>query len=349
MRLFTRSVRFAIRYFALGLVLAGALACAGAASATPDLMKNATKLVPEPVTGTSNVDHPWVSDHEVLYVKNGGLWLFDTDKKTNTKLSKLSDEVFAGIGYLVVEVSPARNCVAWCHSNSGWETAQLDGSDVHEWPAPYLNQVDWCADGKYWVRVDQSAVGGYHFPSIRAVFYQATDPPAKRGVYPLPAGLRPLDILAIPTPTTVIARIPDLVRDIPQNPKGHPEPGGGVGFSFMIQETFRPVQTVSEWDLSTGEKTGEWVIRLPANVQEVAASPDGKRIAWLVAAQLAGKAFGGMSIWVSNIDGTGLHEIGSSGSDGANFANMIDEIQWVPGDKAISFHSDYWLYEVPAP
>lgn len=341
MSLFTRSVRFAIRNFALGLVLAGVFAFAEVARAEPDLLQVATKLVPEPVTGTYNILHSWVSDHEVLYVKNGAMWMHDTSKKTDTKLDKLSDEMFGDIGYLMVEASPAGGYVAWSHSDSVWETAGIGGDGLKEWPAPLLSDVAWCADGAYWARVDQESVGEYDFRSIRAVIYRTTTPAEKESIYALPPGLRDLEILAIPARTTVIARFKDKTYTTSMHPKPTRAPGGEVEFTFSGFTQYRRVQTLSVWDLSSRTKTAQWTIDLPGVVQEVAASPDGKRLAWLVQGPFTSSR--STSIWVSSLDGTGLHEIGSTNDFG------ISEILWVPGDKAISFHSNYWLYEAPAP
>jgi hypothetical protein len=129
--------------------------------------------------------------------------------------------------------------------------------------------------------------------------------------------------------------------------------------------------TVDLLDIGIGRTTGLKTrhIQLPpkAIVEAMAFAPKGDRIAWILARpdippsepiqteQVPGTSIGPFrteALWVSNIDGTQMHEIGSRNLKAEeNFQPQIIDLQWVPGNIRLSFmcfDKGWGLYTVSA-
>ena len=104
-----------------------------------------------------------------------------------------------------------------------------------------------------------------------------------------------------------------------------------------------------------------------AQIQNLELAPQGDRLAWLlvdarrsplmtVLIRLVPSMSGrfppteGISVWVSRLDGTEMHEIGfqqthATGKD----TNVATDLRWMPDGKHLSFLMNHTLYSVPAP
>ena len=149
-------------------------------------------------------------------------------------------------------------------------------------------------------------------------------------------------MLAAPSSDSIIAR----THDPRKTAKVTPVPGG-----FIIHDrvTLRATQTISVWSLRQPQPLHEWTITLPDKATEVAVSPDGRRVAWL----LTGGSGSSQALWVSALDGGGMREIGAvpirKGAVGGRPPSFVSQLDWVPGDKAVSFLYGDALWTVPAP
>jgi hypothetical protein len=102
-------------------------------------------------------------------------------------------------------------------------------------------------------------------------------------------------------------------------------------------------------DFHIGDRTvNERYIPLPPDtaLQEMVISPQGDRIAWHLSTKTQGVWV--ESLWVSRIDGTQMHEIGSGDLEGGKKPQIISgNMKWVPGEKRLSFRDQHTLYTVP--
>ena len=125
-----------------------------------------------------------------------------------------------------------------------------------------------------------------------------------------------------------------------------------MAFAFQEMPTFRKAQTISVWSLNQAQPLHRYAISLPGWVQEVAVSPDGERIAWLLTKVLGEGARASVSLWVSGIDGSGLHRVGAVRvrvQHGISpLADFASQLHWVPGDKKVSFEYGDALWTVAA-
>ena len=113
---------------------------------------------------------------------------------------------------------------------------------------------------------------------------------------------------------------------------------------------------------STGLKTRQ--IQMPPNavIRDTAIAPKGDRVAWIltiadnppqdIPPSKSTQRFRSESLWVSNIDGTHMHQIGSRNLKAEEqFGPQILELQWLPGGKRLGFmcYENGWrLYTVSA-
>ena len=112
-----------------------------------------------------------------------------------------------------------------------------------------------------------------------------------------------------------------------------------MAFTFTDTPTLRKAQTISVWSLHEAQPLHRYAIELPGKVYEVTVSPDGERAAWLL--QGGTGKIGAMALWVSKLDGSGLHKVGNFGAGGKmGHGSGMDfpvQVVWVPGGKRVSF------------
>jgi hypothetical protein len=133
------------------------------------------------------------------------------------------------------------------------------------------------------------------------------------------------------------------------------------------EQHMRAAATVNvfEWLLRQGARpTRKYVIQLPDGWQlkDAAFSPDRNRIAWLVEDNESSRGAHARSVfhlWISHIDGTHAHELGSAPSPpeskGAQLYHSFhgewsrpNRIVWLPSGKGIAFNYEdaIWLVSV---
>lgn len=319
-------------------------------------LPHATRVIdvePDNSTGAAGmiggVQQPWLSDHEVLHFRHGSLYRYDVRATTDTPLASLTRQVKSSHCFLYfLDVSPDGQQVIWGMSaNNPLFVATVDGERREQWPSDGgMTQPFWCADGKHWLQ--------FHFggspENLRwtSIQIHSLASPHDSETFPSPPpGLNGLDILAAPSADKVIARTPDPVKYGAAKPtKVQRHTDGGTTFTFVETRAFRTVQTISVWSLHQPQPLHQSSVALPGKAMEVVVSPDGRRVAWL----LRNKA--SQSLWVSGLDGGGMHRVGvvraRGGTLDSRSGNFVSQLQWVPGDRAVSFVYAGALWSVPA-
>ncbi len=316
-------------------------------------------IAPDNSTGAAGmiggVGQPWLSDHEVLHFRHSVLYRYDITTKADTPLTQLTRQVKTSPCFLYfLDASPDGQQVIWGMSaNNPLFVATVDGTRREQWDGDGgMTQPFWCADGKHWMQ--------FHFgrslQSLRWTNVQmhSLEAPHASATFPSPPpDLNGLDILAAPSADRIIARTPDHVEmQTPKSSEGVPHSDGSVSFTFQETPTFRKAQTLSVWSLHQAQPLHRYAISLPGWVQEVAVSADGERAAWLLTKVLGEGARASVSLWVSSIDGSGLHRIGNVGvrvqHGSSPLADFASQLHWVPGDKKVSFEYGDALWTVVA-
>ena len=250
-----------------------------------------------------------------------------------------------------LDASPNGQQVIWGMSgNNPLFVATVDGTRREQWDGDGgMTQPFWCADGKHWMQ--------FHFggspQSLRWTKIQlhSLDAPQTSQTLPTaPPGLNGLDVLAAPSADRIIARKRDPFRFITHKDVRHPD--GSVSFVIEEKITSHITPNLSVWSLHQAQPLHQWKIPLPGWVQEVAVSPDGRRVAWLMT---PGPRKGGampVSMWASGLDGGGLHQIGVVRARvqlrRGPTNDFASQLHWVPGDKRISFLFGDALWTVAA-
>jgi len=323
------------------------------AAPTPDLppIPGATRILtigPDNSTGVAGVmggvGQPWLSDHEVLHFRQGSLYRYDVTSNIDIPLSKLTHQVKTSPCYLYfLNASSNGQQVIWGMSgNNPLFVATMDGTRREQWDGDGgMTQPFWCADGKHWMQ--------FHFggspQSLRWTkiqMHSLDTPQTSQTFSSAPPGLNGLDILAAPSADWIIARKRDPFTFItPSAHKGVRHPDGSESFVIEEKITSRITPNISVWSLHEAKPLHQWKIPLPGWVQEVAVSPDGRRVAWLMT---SGPRRGGatsVSMWASGLDGGGLHRIGVVRPRVQHrrgpVADFASQLHWVLGDKKISF------------
>lgn len=338
----------------------GLLAAASAIAAEPPdpPLPGATRILtlgPDNSTGKAGmiggVVQPWLSDHEVLHFHRGSLHRFDVTTKTDTLLAPLTRQVKSSSCYLYfLSVAPNGQQVIWgLSANNPLFVSTVDGARREQWDGDGgMTMPYWCEDGRHWMQ--------FHFggtptaPRWTKIEMHSLDKPHASEDFPsIPPGLNGLDILAVPSADEIIARTSDAVKfETPKPTESTKHSDSTMSFTFMETPAFRSAQTISVWSLHQSHPLHQWTIKLPGQAQEVAVSPDGKRVAWL----LTKGAATSQSLWTSGLDGSGLHEIGvvrpSNRMVHGQWVNFVSQVHWVPGDREVSFIYGDSLWTVTA-
>jgi hypothetical protein len=127
------------------------------------------------------------------------------------------------------------------------------------------------------------------------------------------------------------------------------------------------ISTFGVYPNRTGVQSVSFPLPVTAQINDVELAPHGDRLAWMfvdarrsslvtmlvrLLPTLASRfpPTEGISVWVSRLDGTEMHEIGfqqthMSGKD----TNIATDLRWMPDGKRLSFLMNDSLYSVPAP
>lgn len=304
------------------------------------------------------VVQPWLSDHEVLHFRKGVLYRYDATTKADTPLTQLTRQMKASHCYLYfLEASPDGRQVMWGRSaNNPLFVATVDGARREQWPSDGgMTEPFWCMDGKHWMQFFFGGTGASDVHWTKAQVHNLDAPHSSETFGSFPPSLKGLDVLAAPSADRIVARTRDAVKFLPPKPRnGTKHADGSVSFSMREIVTNRAVQTLSVWSLRQPTPLHEWTVKLPGKVQEVSVSPDGERAAWLLMPTMPKTHPRGpvayASLWVSGLDGTGLHKVGDftvtrrAARKGIGFPSQV---LWVPGGKRLSFVYRDSLWTVP--
>jgi hypothetical protein len=308
---------------------------------------------------TSN--YGWLSDHELLHFLPGEtLASFDLQTKTETPLPALARLVKgSSASFDGLNVSPDGRWVLW--GERGYNSlfvAATDGFVRFQWPGyGGLSEAYWLTDSHHWL---QNVFGGNK--SIGQIHLRNVDTPYVSQTFPtVPTSLQGLNILAALSQDRLLIRTPDPSTVV----KAFSLPGARS--VKEIQTTYRDKQQLSLWNLRSGSLLRQWTIHLPGLASDVHVSPQGDRMAWLLQNNRAlpwdtllhrlfpawrmVKHFS-MSLWVSRLDGSQMHEVGSivlrSPAVRAGQISWPWNIRWLPGGKRLSFLYNDALWTVPA-
>jgi len=191
-------------------------------------------------------------------------------------------------------------------------------------------------------------------------------PDHSEAIRTIPEGLQGLEVLTVVSANEIVARTPDPVQFLTANSQTSVLRSGESATTFAEKITFRKSQQVSVWNLLQSAPLHQWNITLPGLVQEVAISPDGRRVAWLLSEDINAQGKKARSshsaLWISRIDGSQLNEIGFvetkldrvklNGLSAAEMEHAAEavpmEVRWSPDDKHLSFLCKGALWTVPA-
>jgi hypothetical protein len=235
-------------------------------------------------------------------------------------------------------ISPNGKMVLWTDGDQG-HCAHVNGADhfrfkVGPWPLPLsIGMVRWMPDSRHFTCIYERA--GYSGEAV--TFSCLLGVPVSRVglVAPPPPGNR-IDDYTVPfiaTPTLAISDSFAVHWD-------HEEHVSKVG-----------VLKIYRWPLRGAESQPQFsTVKLPRGVQICARSysPDCSRIAWAFRYPYPGTP-NTDSLWVSNFDGSHMRKIGVVPYDPSHWwVSVIDDLDWSPDGKYISFIYKDALYFVPA-
>jgi len=307
------------------------------------LSKRATRLFSLSGNRLGGVEYPWISNSKVLRFKGDRFFSFDIPTHHETLLPDLTHQVMTAPAYSrFVDVSPTGSWIMWGKSGANPIFAcPIDGAKLAQWPgnggmtSPY-----WCMDGKHIAQITFSIAGMDHsiaivrFDKVVLRSLDATMPPAT--IDPLPKGLQGLDILSVVSANEIIARIPDKIESM------SPRQSSSTSLSFTAIVTPRKVQEISVWDLHQAQPLHRWRIAIPHQVMSVSVSADGKNAAWITSLS---DSPNGYSLWISNIDGSGLRLLGSESN--AKKAPLPMTVNWSPNKALLSYRTSDGFWIVP--
>lgn len=322
------------------------------------------------------VMNPWLSDSDILYLHHRQLFRYNLTTKIAQPLPKLTHQITSSSSFLdLITPSPDGKQVSWGQaSNGGLYAANIDGNRCQTWPdAAPTTQSQWCADGHHWIEFQGSIGTSGSVPSntmTSAIVHDTAETAVSRTYALDPNGIGKLEVLRVVSPQNVIARTPDtFLSGKPNNAiKSEVQETGSTSFhitSFTVslKDTTRDVQDISIWDLASTQSLHSYRITLPGSAQEVMPSPKGDRLAWLLIPAAAKHDVKGMSIWVSQVDGSEMRCIGVL-SDYGHFTrkrravrsklftnNPLQSfaygLEWLPSSHKLGFTCDNALWTVP--
>ena len=332
---------------ALGLPLAALARQAGRASGQLRLLKGARRL---PTTGGPI---SWASDQQVITLTDRNtrgpeLELVDVDTGKARTLMDFETALGRELLPWLFAVSPDGKHLLWAAGgppDSRWIVSTLEGRPEADWKSltpghrgvglPPLGAV-WKRDSSGWVEVFDGRVAVYSLDPNRAPTQFSLTGAGPPG---LPLGFTSANEL--------------LVEMDPRPPAGNRPPHA----TFLL---VRPFDARPTWR--------QYSVPVPAGeeVADVALSPAGDRLAWVMSRVITGFRITGQqdghpfadvigslwwSFWESALDGGGMTEIGGllSNDIGPENQRPLNDLAWTPGGRRLSFryHGDSWTVPVP--
>jgi hypothetical protein len=307
------------------------------------LSKRATRLFNLSNNQLGGVEYPWISNSKVLRFRGDKLYSFDIPTRRETLLPELTHQVMTSPGYIrFVNVSPTGDWIMW--GKSGGNTifaSPLNGSKLVQWlgnggmTLPY-----WCSNGKQIAQFSFSSTGmdhgapRIHFDKVEMHSLDTQSP--LETIDQLPKGIQELEVLSVVSANEVIARMPDKIESMSS------KQSGPNSFTFTSIVMPREVQEISVWNLSQAKPLHHWRVAIPGQAMSVSVSPDGKKAAWIT---MRSGSLKGSSLWISNIDGTDLHMLGSEST--SEKAPLPMTVNWSPNEKLLSYRTSDGFWAVP--
>jgi len=344
-----------------GIVLALVVLMGGLAAAVyprePLLLEHATRVLDMHATDPSEgLNYAWLSNHELLYFRpDGNLWRRDLNTGAETVLRALTQQVKSSISLPATHwlmPSPDGKWLMWGEvgitplfvgSVDGTRRAVSStnvGNSTPFWMPDSQHWTEWNHDeSALWRQVEMHTVTAPHWSQILGT------PPAR---------LNESDILAMQFEDVIIARTKVDVIAVPVSVRqGY--------YRLTLHAAYRDTQQLSVWSLHAQKPLRQFTIHLPGPALYVKVSPQGDRVAWLVQRQNTSSVFerlqrmisawkGGehesLAVYVSQLDGSHLHEIGRLDSNVKPTDNLLEKMQWLPGGKRLSFIANDALWTV---
>jgi len=301
----------------------------------------------------------WISDHQILvdhWQEEEPLYTYDIRTQQEVCLKALNQKLNRGhctsdMDWL--RVSPDGTRLLWSQfSSSPVHGIWMDGSHFFtEVPPrnseiPPWTEVRWTEDSRHWVAFAKSPSG-----ATEARIYYDGDPAHKPTIVPVAASDHSVPLETIDLDTTQSLVLGDHI------------------LACAAYDTERDKGSAEIVDIGigahvTGLKTRHITLPPHAYIEDIVLSPQGDRIAWLLSMRggpdwllqlqrriprvhLQAERVEG--VWISRIDGAEMHEISRREVDTKHrFPPRLDQLQWVPGSKRLSFMYQDALYTVPA-
>ncbi len=355
------------------LALAGLLAAWILFPRSPSLLAQAHRVapaahwMPETITPVTNPErepeYDWQSDHEIIAYRDTekGAIAFRTDIRTGLETTLAGFNQPAERRRLDVDngckLSPNGKWLLWHSPDSpnepvSWFAANEDcttverpvsGTPSEENPGPDIGGQSawaWMPGSDSWLSLIKGA-GGLHAL-----------------LYPLNPHL-PVRTIKVTLPKEDVS----IWGDDPPLLLGFTQEGLALAAAWEQEYTDATEVHLLSFRLPSGEAGRKITVRLPkpAFIQQIALSPSGDRLAWLLwhdqtpgrfqrflhrwfsSVKLDSKQI--IELWISRTDGSNMHEIGQQELpiDSFNFLSL----HWTPNGKALSFYYKDALYAIP--
>lgn len=293
--------------------------------------------------------HAWLSDSELVFVRDGELGSYDVAERT-FQLSHLFEGVSTNSSFRqFFMLSPDRRWVLWRQGHGATMVAAVDGTGTSRRSREgftYWHRPFWSTVPDRWVEVEFTTISN-ESPNgremreelVRFVERDAAGRDPDQLITSIPDGLKYLRVIAAPSLALVVA------REMP--PIGKSWSMGFARGRSVVATVYRPreSETISVWDVEFEHPTAQWHIELPGRMCDCVATPKADRLAWLI----DGRGRDRVGIWSSYLDGSHMRRLAGFPTPGL-LAPAVDYprgLAWLPGGNAISFAYDGAIWTVP--
>jgi len=324
----------------------------------PLLLEHATQVLDMRAADPSEgLNYAWLSDHELLYFRpDGNLWRRDLNTGAETVLRAMTQQVKSSISLPATHwliPSPDGKWLMWGEVGiTPLFVGSVDGTKQAVSSTNVGNSTPfWMPDSQHWTEWnhDESALWR------QVEMHTVTAPHWSQVLGTPPARLNESDILAMQSEDVIIARTKVDVIAVPVSV------GQGY-YRLTLHAAYRDTQQLSVWSLHAQKPLRQFTIHLPGLVQDVKVSPQGDLVVWLVQKRKTSPVFKRLqrffpalekdeheclALYVSQLDGSRMREIGQVDSKPTSAGNLINEMRWLPGGKRLSFIANDTLWTVP--
>lgn len=299
-------------------------------------------------------EYRWISPQEVLIIRNPpvdfgwDLSRYDLRTHSETELTALNRRLPDSlVMHGQWELSPDGRWCLWTDENSGICSARLDGSGYRKWPGDWhTEEIHWMGDSRHWLTLQ----GAWPEETFHQFLVRNVEAPTEKIVIPL-SDMNPFVRVLGDNAIYVLAQDHLFVET------GSPN----ITNCFTLTEfSMRP--TVTPLRRFSIHPPSGW------HMNEYQFSPRGDRIAWLFTYDqtqfhpsplmtflhrflpfVHNDAPDDISLWVSALDGSGMHEIGRAPAKHSPTGQLEpDLLEWLPDGKRLSFRYNGSLWTVPA-